>query len=162
MFFIAKIAHQIPAKPQQKHFPTKNFKVNDTWYQKTPAKIPRESWQKHHWWRNRLHRGSKPKNSSNYPLTTAPFASTGLGLSNLKNPPMRMREKISQIPLGSLIWRDEKEREVQKPDHIKPTKDPPLQPWLQLGRRSGVALGKGEVGDRPRPHLKIRPHLKKF
>jgi hypothetical protein len=26
----------------------------------------------------------------------------------------------------------------------------------------GVALGKGEVGDRPRPHLKIRSHPKKF
>jgi hypothetical protein len=25
---------------------------------------------------------------------------------------------------------------------------------------AGVALGKGEVGDRPRPHLKIRPHPK--
>jgi hypothetical protein len=28
--------------------------------------------------------------------------------------------------------------------------------------RAGVALGKGEVGDRPRPHLKIRPHSKNF
>ena len=26
----------------------------------------------------------------------------------------------------------------------------------------GVALGKGEVGDCPKPHLKIRPHPKKF
>jgi hypothetical protein len=26
----------------------------------------------------------------------------------------------------------------------------------------GVALGKGKVSDRLRPHLKIRPHLKKF
>jgi hypothetical protein len=24
----------------------------------------------------------------------------------------------------------------------------------------GVVLGKGEVGDRPRPHLKVRPHPK--
>jgi hypothetical protein len=27
---------------------------------------------------------------------------------------------------------------------------------------TGVALGKGEMGDRPRPHLKIRPHTKSF
>jgi hypothetical protein len=27
---------------------------------------------------------------------------------------------------------------------------------------AGVALGKGEVGDRPRPHLKIRPSSQKF
>ncbi len=47
-------------------------------------------------------------------------------LSDLKNPHERERE--SQFPLGSLIWRDEKEREVQKPNHTKPTKDPPLQP----------------------------------
>ena len=32
----------------------------------------------------------------------------------------------------------------------------PLEPSL------GVALGKGEVGDRPRPHLKIRPQPKFF
>ncbi len=30
--------------------------------------------------------------------------------------------------------------------------------WI-LGR---VALGKGKVGNRPRPHLKIRPHPKIF
>ncbi len=29
-----------------------------------------------------------------------------------------------------------------------------------LGSR--VALGKGKMGDRPRPHLKIRPHPKNF
>ena len=27
---------------------------------------------------------------------------------------------------------------------------------------AGVALGKSEAGDRFRPHLKIRPHPKKF
>ena len=30
VFSIPKIAHQILAKPRQKHFPTKNFKVNGT------------------------------------------------------------------------------------------------------------------------------------
>ena len=25
-----------------------------------------------------------------------------------------------------------------------------------------MALGQGEVGDRPKPHLKIRPHSKKI
>ena len=33
-----------------------------------------------------------------------------------------------------------------------------LETYCELG----VALGKGEVGDCPRPHLKIRPHPKKF
>ncbi len=31
-----------------------------------------------------------------------------------------------------------------------------------LGSWAGVALGKGEVDDHPRPHLKIRPHSKIF
>ena len=31
-----------------------------------------------------------------------------------------------------------------------------------LAPHTGVALGKGEVGDRSRPHLKIRPHPKTF
>ena len=33
---------------------------------------------------------------------------------------------------------------------------------LLYSASSGVALGKGEVGNRLRPQLKIRPHLKKF
>ena len=28
--------------------------------------------------------------------------------------------------------------------------------------KAGVALGKGEVSDCPRPHLKIKPHFKFF
>ncbi len=31
-----------------------------------------------------------------------------------------------------------------------------------IGLFAGVALSKGEMGDCPRPHLKIRPHPKKF
>ena len=33
--------------------------------------------------------------------------------------------------------------------------------WL-MSVVTGVALGKGEVGDRLRPHVKIRPHPKIF
>ena len=33
---------------------------------------------------------------------------------------------------------------------------------VQTGSEAEVALGKGEMGDRPRPHLKIRSHPKKF
>ena len=33
---------------------------------------------------------------------------------------------------------------------------------VELEGDAGVALGKSEVGDRPRPHLKIRSHPKKF
>ena len=89
---------------------------------------------KHHWQRHHLHREFKPTNSSNSPLTTTLFA--WAKNTTTQNPhdsliwrtPMRERERESQFPLGSLIWRDEKEREVQKPNHTKPTKDPPLQP----------------------------------
>ena len=36
------------------------------------------------------------------------------------------------------------------------------QNYIFLTMSPGVALGKGEVGDRFRPHLKIRSHLKIF
>ena len=36
------------------------------------------------------------------------------------------------------------------------------QNYIFLTMSLGVALGKGEVSDRPRPHLKIRPHPKNF
>jgi hypothetical protein len=43
-------------------------------------------------------------------------------------------------------------------------KDQPLESILILKDHpnAGVALGKGEVGDHPRPHPKIRPHSKYF